>query len=118
VIDGAKSDSCREESEQTGATEEMDVPRRTGRKGTEESEHHEQSVEGHETRMSGFPRIGFVDVDGPIGRWSGSMMQKDLGFVELDKRCHIHMMAVAMTVLIAITGVQEWCGVTDPYPLS
>jgi len=46
------------------------------------------------------------------------MMQKDLGFVELDKRCHIPMMAVVMTVLIAITNVQEWCGVTDPYPLS
>lgn len=45
-------------------------------------------------------------------------MEKDLGLVELDKRCHIPMMTVAMTVLIAITEVQEWCGVTNPYPLS
>ena len=45
-------------------------------------------------------------------------MQKDLRLVELDKRCHIRVMAVAMTVLIAITEVQEWIGVTDPYPPS
>lgn len=68
--------------------------------------------------MSGFPGIGFVNVDGPIGRWSWIVMEKDLGLVELDKRCHIPMMTVAMTVLIAITEVQEWCGVTNPYPLS
>lgn len=46
------------------------------------------------------------------------MIQKDLGLVEFDKRGHIPMMTVAMTVLIAITDVQEWCGVTDPYPLN
>jgi hypothetical protein len=58
--------------------------------------------------MSGFPGIGVVDVDRPIGRWSGIVMQKDLGLVELDERRHISMTIVAVAVLIAIAEVQEW----------
>jgi hypothetical protein len=58
--------------------------------------------------MSGFLGIGVVDVDRPIGRWSGIVMEKDLGLVEFDERRHIPMMIVAVTVLIAITEVQEW----------
>ena len=110
MIDGTKGDSCREESETHGrdASEEGGVPRRTGRKGTEKGEQHGQSVEGHETGMSGFPGIGVVDVDRPIGRRSGIVMQKDFGLVELDERRHIPMMIVAVAVLTAIAEVQEW----------
>jgi hypothetical protein len=54
----------------------------------------------------------FVDVDGPIGRWSRRMVQKDFGLIKLDNRCHMAM-TVAMTVLIAIPYVQERRGVID-----
>jgi hypothetical protein len=40
------------------------------------------------------------------------MVQKDFGLVKLDDRCHMPM-TVAMTMLIAISYVQERRGVSD-----
>ena len=88
------------------------MPRQTGWKGAKESHHHEQRVERHETWVSGFPGIMFIDVDGPIGRWGRRVVQKDFGLVKLDDGCHMAM-TVAMTMLIAISYVQERRGVSD-----
>jgi hypothetical protein len=60
MIDGTKSDSCREESERERS---RGGPRQTSWKGAKKSQYHEHRVDGHETKMSGIPGIGFVDVD-------------------------------------------------------
>lgn len=60
--------------------------------------------------MSGYPRIGAVDVNGPIGRGSRSMVLKDIGLVEPEYRSRM-----AMTVTIAGVHGSREVGKRIPY---